>query len=188
MLASAILISALLGDTKADLAEARGVAKAAGEYAENVGKTTNMFMSDPKTGKKWSKMATDEAHLDKEGLWNCDTTASVYTKNGKVIFVHAMQSSSSGDWGQSIRYGYRTDGSVAMIIASYGAFSPVEGTLVREWIYSKTGKLLGSTTVAKDSNETLMTAKVKAEMLKYAPVAPKWLKVSQLPFLKLVQK
>ena len=188
MLASAILVSALLADTKAEIAEARSVEKSAAAVAEKNIKTTNMFMSDADTGKKWSKMATAESHLDKEGMWNCDTTAFVYTSNGKIVYVAAMQSSSSGDWGQGINYSYRTDGSLAVISAGYSAFSPVEGSLVREWFYNKKGKLIGSTLVAKNSDQKPLAAKEKAEMTKYAPAAPKWMKVSQLPFLNLIKK
>lgn len=188
MLASAILVSALLADTKAEIAEAKSVEKAAAAVAETAGKTSNMFMSDSDTGKKWSKMATAESHLDKEGMWNCDSTAFVYTSKGKVVYVAVMQSSPSGDWGQGINYSYRADGTLAVISAGYSAFSPVEGSLVREWFYNKKGKLVGSTLVAKNSDQKPLGAKDKAEMTKYAPVAPKWLKVSQLPFLKLVQK
>jgi hypothetical protein len=184
VIAIAVLLLAPLGPSKADIIkDARTLAKSASAYAEKNGKAKQMFMQDPDRETMWSKMATEESHLDGDGMWVAGDVAFVWVKAGHVSFVSVSMGSQSGDWSAGAEYSYRTDGTLARIEARYAAFSPVEGCVMRERIFDKAGKLVFEG--AKCTNlkgDKAVTGTAAKEMKSYAPPVTNYLTAKKLPY------
>jgi hypothetical protein len=129
-------------------------------------------------GEIWKEFKTDK-EVEDVGVYS---SASVWTRNGKIAAVQAGFSSPSGDWMHYVNYYFREDGSLARIHAQLNTFYG-NVSIVRDRYYSQDGKLLKSTKRILD----LETQKPKRKSADFFdnPVRV-YLKVSALPFHKLL--
>ena len=132
---------------------------------------------------------------DSEGVWrefkseaarrkaseNMYQSASVYSRNGKVVGANFTFTSPSGDWAHLIMYYFREDGSLAKIEAQLNTFYG-DISVVRHRYFDSHGTLLKSTQQYLD----LQTHKPKKPVEFMDNPIPVYSTVSALPFHKLL--
>ena len=143
-----------------------------------------MFMQDAEDDAKWSPMATEESHLDSEGLWTAGDVAFIWKRDDRVRFMVITKGSASGDWSARGEYAYRADGSLARIYMNYSALSPIEGAVVRERFFDTAGKVIHegvkTTTLGGDR---LLTGESSREIREYEREFTNFPRAKLLPFL-----
>lgn len=183
------LLLAPPAQSKADMIrDARSLAKAASAFAEKNADNKLMFMQHRENSERWDPMPHQDAHLDADGMWAAGDVAYVWRQKGTIWFVSVTSGSASGDWSANAEYVFRPDGTLARVEARYAAFSPVEGVVVRERIFDKTGKLVHEGVKCTTLGEPikLVTGTSAAEMKANAPKVPNYLTASKLPYYSLI--
>ena len=140
-------------------------------------------VSSAKTDKTdlWKEFKSEKQLEDTGDGENLNQTATVWTKQGKVIAAKFNFTSPSGDWNHFINYYFREDGSLAKIDAQLNTF---EGnvSVVRQRYYNSNGRLIKSTQTFRD----LETHKPRKSADFMDNPIPVYLKVSDLPFHQLL--
>ena len=158
---------------------------AAVERFTKVNKKHRIFgdVSSAKTDKTdlWREFKSEKELEDTGNGENLNQTATVWTKQGKVIAAKLNFTSPSGDWNHFINYYFRENGSLAKIDAQLNTF---EGnvSVVRQRYYNSAGRLIKSTETFRD----LETHKPRKSADFMDNPIPIYLKVSDLPFHQLL--
>lgn len=130
---------------------------------------------------QWREFKTEK---ERDGAGeNLNSTADVWTRNGKVIGANFTFQTPSGDWTQFVMYYFRSDGTLAKIFSTLNTFHGGI-TVVREDYYNSKGTFLRGTTHCQD----LKTQKTKPCADFQDQPAPLYQKLSQLPFYTLLKK
>jgi len=129
----------------------------------------------------WREFKSEKELEDTGDGENLNQTATVWTKQGKVIAAKFNFTSPSGDWNHFINYYFRENGSLAKIDAQLNTF---EGnvSVVRQRYYNSNGRLIKSTQTFRD----LTTHKPRKSADFMDNPIPVYLKVSDLPFRQLL--
>ena len=140
-------------------------------------------VSSAKTDKTdlWREFKNEKQLEDTGDGENLNQTATVWTKQGKVIAAKFNFTSPSGDWNHFINYYFRENGSLAKIDAQLNTF---EGnvSVVRQRYYNSNEFLIKSTQTFRE----LETNKPRKSADFMDNPIPVYLKVSDLPFHQLL--
>ncbi|MBS1715772.1 MAG: hypothetical protein JST30_15705 [Armatimonadetes bacterium] len=126
--------------------EARRLATEAERYAARRPMDKRMFKEVGTS--RWLEMSKEDGHLTPDGMWDekVSNVAYVWIREGRTLLVSLTAGSPSGDWTSTGVSVFRRDGTLARHESTYAAFSPVPGRVVRETVWSSTGRLLASKT------------------------------------------
>ncbi len=186
--ASAALLASLAAVSSPDtIREARALAAKAQTFALKTSSPKQMFMEGKGGQEGWQRMAGDEDHLT-NSVWDVASTA-YYWKDAKAFtYVAVSKSSPSGDWYSMGYYAYRPDGTLARLLITYSAFSPLEGALRREVIFDRFGEQAHQGVKVTTLDGKTLVRGNRAEAFKsYQPDYDWWMTTDDLPFGPLIR-
>jgi hypothetical protein len=142
----------------------------------------NVASGTDKGPDRWRRFRSEAERQEAESGHNLNETAFVWLKAGKVVGANFTFQSGSRDWAHFVMYYFREDGTLAKIRAQLNTFYG-NISVMREQVYSSSGKLLRKTTRYLDleSQEPRRpTADFQDEPI------PVYRRVRDLPFYKLL--
>jgi hypothetical protein len=185
---AAVLFASLATVSSPDIIrEARGLGAQASSFAQSRGAAKQMFMEGKAGQEGWQRMAGDEDHLA-DGEWSVISTAFYWRREKAFTFVAVSKSSPSGDWFSTGEYSYRADGTLARLLITYSAYSPIEGALRREITFDRFGEQAHQgVKVTTLDGKALMRGPSAVEFKGYQPDYDLWLTTDDLPFGPLIR-
>lgn len=126
----------------------------------------------------WQRL--NSRHEFDTAVKNANSTASVWIRDAKVVFVDVLFQNQFGDSTQSVEYCFRPDGTLAELHSDLKSF---HGGLrvVREITFDDAGTQIAKTTQSSDL-ESGEPKKIPPDFWDFPP--PIFLRVSDLPFAK----